>query len=222
MTSPSRPSLTKRILSVGGVLLLFGGMIALGLFSNRPAPPRMPDDPQLLLHLNRGGHPAPLLDSLPLLPTDQLRLFAEVPPDLKAAFFYIEPDGKLRAYPAHFQQRLGITGLMVDQFTHPPEEGSWLLVDAPAGTRVYFVCATRKEAPTLELLQPLLDKKPWPEMPSMVLMQFTRTKLGPICSRGTRLPDPADLKALDERLTTLCHKLKEKVDFFAGVAVRVK
>jgi hypothetical protein len=204
------------------MLLLLAGMITLGLLSNRPAPPPTLDDPQLLLQLYRQGHPVPLLDSLPLQPADQVRLFAEMPPEMKGTFFVLEPDGKLHTYPAPVIQRIGITGLMVDQVVYPAADQERLAVAAPAGTRLYLLCAHRKEAPPAALVQPLLGKEPWPEVPPLVLMQFSRTKVGPICSRGAKLPAPSETRQMEERLTALCHQLRDHVDFYVGVAVRVR
>lgn len=222
MTQPAKRIQSRRILATGGVLLLLGSMIGLGLLSNRPAPPRSPDDPQPLLHLFRRGNPAHLLDSLPLQVSDQVRFFGEIPPDLKATFFLVEPSGEVREWPAHFVQRVGITGLMTDHVIAPASENEQLPIGKSLGTRLYLLCASRHTAPGKELLQPLLRGGSWPVMPPQVMMRLTRTKFGPICSRGAKLPDPETLKAIEERLLQLAEQLRGKVDFYAGVAVQVK
>jgi hypothetical protein len=194
------------------VLALFGGMAALGLWSNRPAPPRTPDDPQPLLQVYRGGQPKDLLLALPLRGGDQVRVNAEIPTGLFPRLVLVEASGVKELAPMETSRRGGL-----DLVAYPVMNA--MQVPGPGGTKLFLLVAGRTAKPDLDDIKSLIGPTPWPVLPRYAIALLARGRVEVTGPRGPKLPAPDATRAVEDRLTELGKKLSERYAFFAGVAV---
>jgi hypothetical protein len=194
------------------LVLLLAGMVALGLWSARPPPPRNVDDPQPVIQVYRRGAPKDLLLALPLRPADEVRLVAEAPLALKPALFWSEPDGALvELRPLDIRQ----SGKLL-QVAHPVLAPKPL--SSAAGTKVaLLVCGA--EAPRVEDVAECLGRQAWPRLPKYFLIQFTPKVVELTGPRGPKLPPPEETQAIESRLRAAATRLRARFPFFVGVAV---
>ena len=187
-------------------------MVALGLWSSRPPPPRKVDDPQPVIQAYRRGDPKDLLLALPLRAGDEIRLVAEVPLELKTSLFWSEPDGTLSELsPLDVRQ----SGKLL-QVAHPIL-GPKPLSRSPGTKVAVFVCGP--ETPRFADVATCLGVEPWPKLPSYFLIQFTRKGAELTGPRGPKLPPSEVTAGIATRIQQAATRLAVRYPFFVGVAV---
>ncbi len=200
----------------GLVLLLLAGMVALGVVSSRPKPLPTPDDPQNLVQVFRSDLPCDLLLALPLRPTDQIRVAADVPLGLHPLFVLVDSDGSLHELSPLDRRQNG--NLM--EFSAPPLRP--MPLPESVGTKVILVCAAPEAPPTLAAVQEALPFGPWPELPQHTLIRFARGGVEVTGPKGPRLPEPERTADIEGKLRDLVQKLTDRLPFVVGVAFPVR
>lgn len=195
------------------VLVLMAGMVALGLWSSQPPPPRSPEDPQPLLQIYRHEVPKDLLLALPLRLGDHWRFNALAPSGLFHTACWLEPSGETREFGPIQRRQAG----HVDELVYPLV--NTLELTPAVGTKVVVLAARRQAPPTTDQITAAFGTEPWPRLPEYCMVRFSLRGVEVTGPKGPRLPTPEVTAAVETRIQAALRQLATTCDFVLGVAV---
>ena len=155
-------------------------------------------------------------DALPLRNNDELQIHAQLPSDMQAALFWIDPEGQVH------QQ--GITPISEKQgrtaFVSPPTIGHRTKLVGSPGNELILLCAARQSAPAVDDVRSLLrDFHDWSRLPDNSWIEFhtdqTRLHSNQTRAPGQSVPGPG--LAIKKRADALRRILAEKYDVALGI-----
>jgi serine/threonine protein kinase len=207
------------LLAVGAALLLIAAIIAPAGLRARPNSPTAVDPigrPAIEVH--RGDEIlSDLKHALPLRTGDKIRIRCAVPAGYHASAFWLDPEARLTEL-----RPLSITpGPQSDQLVYPrPDSGRDVVpVEDPPGTELLLICARPHGEVAADEVRQLfagVGRLPHLGPRTFLVLDGESVVAG---SRGIGAPEPSQVGDARARLEPIRHKLRERFDFVAGLAI---